>query len=96
MQQTKAGAVRRGRPKGATSFDAPVAVAFGQALRTTRIEKALTQEQLALNAGVAPTFVGQIERGENQASLSIILKLARALGVSGASLVSRAELRLPP
>jgi XRE family transcriptional regulator, regulator of sulfur utilization len=96
MQQTNASTVRRGRPKGATSFDAPVAVAFGQALRKTRVDKALTQEQLALIAGVAPTFVGQIERGENQASLSIILKLARALGVSGASLVARAELQIQP
>jgi XRE family transcriptional regulator, regulator of sulfur utilization len=91
VQQTNASAVRRGRPKGSISFDAPVAIAFGQALRDVRVDKELTQEQLGLIAGVAPTFVGQIERGENQASLSIILKLARALGVSGASLVASAE-----
>lgn len=91
MQLTKAGAVRRGRPKGATSFDAPVAIAFGQALRNIRIEKALTQEQLALIAGVAPTFVGQIERGENQASFGVIVKLARAMEVAAALLVARAE-----
>lgn len=84
--------MRRGRPKGATSFDAPVAIAFGQALRNIRIEKALTQEQLALIAGVAPTFVGQIERGENQASFGVIVKLARAMGVKAALLVARAEL----
>jgi XRE family transcriptional regulator, regulator of sulfur utilization len=94
MQQTKAGAVRRGRPKGSTSFDAPVAQAFGQALRKIRIEKAFTQEQLALIAGVAPTFVGQIERGENQASFGVIVKLARAMDVRAALLVADAELLL--
>lgn len=90
-QASRIEAVRKGRPRGATSFDAPAAKAFGQALRKIRIERGLSQEQLALRAGVAPTFLGQVERGENQASFGVILKVSRTLGVSAALLVSQAE-----
>ena len=84
-------AVRRGRPKGSKTFDAPTAIAFGRALRAARVARGVAQEQLALLAGLERSFVGKIERGENQPSLGILLRLARALECNGSELVAQTE-----
>src|SRR3989442_2210181 len=39
--------VKRGRPVGATSFDADIARAFGAAVRSLRNERGISQESLA-------------------------------------------------
>ena len=55
------------------------AVAFGRVLRRLRIEKGLTQEQLALEADLQRNYVSLMERGRNQPSLTTLFKLAKAL-----------------
>ena len=55
---------------------------FGMRLRAVRKEKGLSQETLALEAGLDRSYVGGVERGERNISLENIEKLARALGVS--------------
>jgi transcriptional regulator with XRE-family HTH domain len=85
---------RRGRPKGTKTFDAPTAVAFGAAVRERRLAIGVAQEQLALLSGTDRSFVGKVERGENQPSLVLILRLSRALGCSAAELVADVEKRL--
>ena len=94
MQAVPLPAVRRGRPKGSKTFDAPTAIAFGRALRVARIGQGIAQEQLALIAGLERSFFGKIERGENQPNFGILLRLARALECSGAELVAQAEIFL--
>jgi len=84
-----------GRPSGATSFDPIPATAFGQAVRELRAERGLTQEGLALVAGVDRGFMGHLERGERQASLTVILKIAKALGCRPSALVASVEKKLP-
>jgi transcriptional regulator with XRE-family HTH domain len=54
---------------------------FGQRVRQLRLARALTQEQLAQLAGLHPTYVGGIERGERNLGLDNVLKLAKALAV---------------
>lgn len=54
---------------------------FGQRLRSIRLAKGLTQEELAEKAGLHATYIGIIERGKQGASLDTIEKLAQALGV---------------
>lgn len=49
---------------------------------------------MALEAGVDRSYFGKLERGERQPSLSILLRIAGALGVSGAELVKRAEVEI--
>jgi transcriptional regulator with XRE-family HTH domain len=66
---------------------APEAVAFGAKVRQVRTKRKLTQEALAEAAGIAAIQVGFIERGENVPKLTMILKLARALGVRPGSLI---------
>lgn len=60
---------------------------FGQRLRTLRLQKGLSQEQLADIAELHRTYVSGVERGERNISLVNIDRLARALGVPMASLM---------
>lgn len=80
-----------GRPKGVTSYQQDVARAFGNAVRRVRVEKQLTQEELGNLAAIPGNHVSNIERGENSPTLSIVVKLAAALGVTSASLVAEME-----
>jgi len=68
--------------------------AFGQVLREYRLKSSLSQEDLALEAGVDRTFVSMLERGKRQPTLGTIFRIATALGVSPATLVARTASRL--
>jgi transcriptional regulator with XRE-family HTH domain len=52
---------------------------FGKKIRQLRLAKGLTQEALADRAGLHPTYIGGVERGERNVGFDNILKLARAL-----------------
>ena len=65
--------------------------AFGQVLRTLRIERGLSQEALALDAGIQRNYVSLIERGINQPTITIIFKLATALEVQPSQLIELVE-----
>jgi len=55
---------------------------FGARVRKLRNVLGLSQEELAEKAGVHRTYIGMIERGEKNITLSNIEKIASALGVS--------------
>ena len=86
--------IQRGRPAGATTFEAEPAQAFGAAVRAARTEQGVAQETLAYLAGIERSHMGKIERGEHMPTLAIILKIARALGCSAADLMTATESRL--
>ena len=67
------------------------AIIFGQVLRTLRKKAGLSQEQLALEAGIERNFVSLIERGVNQPSIRIIFKLAQALSVPPSAMIILVE-----
>jgi len=50
-------------------------------LRILRKQKGLSQEELALQAGINRNYVGQIEREEKSPTVDVIEKLARPLDV---------------
>lgn len=52
---------------------------FGEKIRKLRLAKGWTQEELAEKAGLHPTYIGGVERGERNLGLDNLLKLARAL-----------------
>jgi len=58
-----------------------VAELLGRRIRALRKSKGLTQEQLGAECGVNYKFLGGIERGEENPSLSVLLKIAGGLGV---------------
>jgi transcriptional regulator with XRE-family HTH domain len=60
---------------------------FGATVRELRNRKGWTQEDLADSAGLTTTYVGQVERGNKVPSLTVVLKLARGLGVPPADLL---------
>ena len=59
---------------------------FGLRLRKLRKARKLSQEKVALKAGIDRSYFGAIERGENSVSLVNIHRIAEALGVEAAEL----------
>jgi len=60
-------------------------------LRALRVERGLSQEALALEAGVQRNYVSLIERGVNQPTITIIFKLAAALEMNPSQVVELVE-----
>lgn len=67
-------------------------VALGNAIRDARVAKNLSQEQLALQAGIDPSYLGRVERGDNNVATLSIVRIAAALGLSVAHLFKKAGL----
>jgi transcriptional regulator with XRE-family HTH domain len=55
---------------------------FGKRLRELRKKEGLSQEELGFRAGIHRTYVGAIERGEQNLSIDNVHKLAKALKTS--------------
>ncbi|MBU0621082.1 MAG: helix-turn-helix domain-containing protein [Gammaproteobacteria bacterium] len=70
----------------------PVLVALGEAIRRIRLSKAISQEKLALLAEVDRSYVGRVERGDNNVAVLTLARLVRALDVSIAQLMLEAKL----
>ena len=70
----------------AAAKDDPDLPALGLEARRLREALDLTQEELAHRAGLHPTYVGRIERGESNVGVKALFKLARGLGVPPAAL----------
>lgn len=61
---------------------------FGEAMKRWRERRGLTQEALAHAAGITASYAGQIERGRKVPSLTIVLKVCRALDCSPGELLA--------
>ena len=59
-----------------------IAKILGQRIRNYRTAKGLSQEKLAELSGCHPTYIGQIERGEKNATIESIEKISSALNIS--------------
>jgi transcriptional regulator with XRE-family HTH domain len=79
------------RPSKQASTSSALA-AFGQAVRASRLDQGISQEALADLAGLDRSYMGGIERGEHNVALINIQKVAAALGVSVAELMTQAGL----
>ena len=66
-------------------------LAFGRAIRDIRHELGISQEELALRADIQRSYLGGIERGERNPSLTNIVKIARTLNVPPSEILRRAE-----
>lgn len=67
----------------------PALVALGDAIRRTRLQQGISQEWLALSAGLDRSYVGGIERGEHNLTVINLVKLAEALGLTTSELLRR-------
>lgn len=59
---------------------------FGKRLKSLRLDKNLTQLELAEILDMSPNFIGMIERGERNTTVENVFKIARALGIKPSNL----------
>ena len=64
---------------------------LGLRIRCYRKEKHLTQENLAEICGLHPTYIGQLERGEKNATIESIYRIARGLNIPFVKLFENME-----
>ena len=64
---------------------------FGNRLRGFRKRKGFSQEGFAEHAKVHRTYLGGLERGERNPTLTVMVKIARALDVTLSKLVQGVE-----
>ena len=69
----------------------PALVKIGEAIRRTRKDRGLSQELLAVDAGVDRSYMGGIERGEHNLTVMSLLKIAKALDCKASGLMDIAE-----
>jgi transcriptional regulator with XRE-family HTH domain len=69
------------------------AVAFGRALRRLRKERGLTQEELGFEADLRRTFVSVLGLGQQQPTLTTIVKLAKSIRNETLGTLERGRIR---
>jgi transcriptional regulator with XRE-family HTH domain len=70
--------------------------AFGQALRTLRTARQLSQEQLGLECGFDRTYISLLERGIQSPTLRTMFRICATLNISFAEMAQHVELFLKP
>ena len=66
-------------------------VAFGKVIRQLRMNAGLTQEQLGFEADLRRTYISILELGQQQPSLTTIIKIASALNFPAGKLIELVE-----
>ncbi len=79
-------------PNLSQNRQSPELVALGRAIKQARLDRKVSQEHLALLAGVDRSYLGRVERGDNNAATLTLIKIAAALGMTTAELFVLAEL----
>ncbi|NTZ20973.1 XRE family transcriptional regulator [Paenibacillus sp. JMULE4] len=59
-----------------------VAQKVGERIRIIRQQRDISQEQLAFRAGLTPSYVGQLERGQKSPTVDTLDKISSALNVT--------------
>lgn len=57
-------------------------LALGQAIRSLRVKKGLTQKELARLSRITPSFLSQVEGDHREASFTVLRRIAAALEVA--------------
>jgi transcriptional regulator with XRE-family HTH domain len=61
---------------------------LGWNLRALRVAKGMSQERLALDAGIDRSYVGRVERGSENVTMDRLDSFAAVLGVTVAALLT--------
>lgn len=64
---------------------------FGEAVQELRIERGLSQEDLASQIGMQRTYISDVERGIRNTSISNAKRIAKALEIPLSKLIEVAE-----
>ena len=74
----------------------------GRNVRRIRVAKDISQERLAFDSGVDRSYLGGVERGEENPTVDVLERLATTLGIALAELFSTEQIEgdlpegLPP
>lgn len=68
----------------------PKLVALGVAIKRARLAKGLSQEHLALYADIDRSYLGRVERGDNNIAILTLSKIAYALDLAASELLTDA------
>jgi transcriptional regulator with XRE-family HTH domain len=63
---------------------------LGNVVRAERQSRKLTQQELAFEAELSLTYIGEIERGHRMVSVDTLQRIARAFNLTGSQLLARA------
>ena len=69
------------------SVDTDTLILFGKRLASLRKELGWSQERLALDSGVARSYLSGVERGKRNIALLNIIRLAETLDISAKELL---------
>lgn len=72
-------------------MDIAIAIAFGKVLRSHRKAKGLSQEQLAFQCNLDRTFIGLLERGQRQPTITTIFTISEQLDIVPHTLIKVVE-----
>ena len=64
---------------------------LGERIKELRESQGLSKTALAEAAGISRKYVGDIEQGKYQVTVTVVVRVARALGTDGWALVQYAE-----
>lgn len=66
-------------------------MSLGNEIRKAREATGLSQEQLALEAGLHRTYISLLERGKRSPTIDVLLRICKVLGTSASELIGRIE-----
>lgn len=70
------------------SVDTDTLILFGKRLASLRKELGWSQEKLALDSGVARSYLSGVERGKRNIALLNIVRLAETMGIPSQELMN--------
>jgi len=68
--------------------------AVGRTVRIFRLKLGVSQEALSFEADVSRPYIGQIERGEKEASISVLIRICKALKIKPSEFMKKLESRI--
>ena len=77
------------RPAAQAVPHSPLATRFGMRLRSLRLQKGMTQLQVAIEFGIDRTFLSDLERGRKSVSLPFLEVFALGFGLSLSELLDQ-------
>ena len=75
-----------------TDTSSTLLVDFGNALRTLRRSRNLSQEELGQVTGLDRTYISGLERGKRNPTLKVIAHIAACLGTTASALLDGLEI----
>lgn len=72
-----------------------IAQQIGARIREERTAKGLSQERLGHESGLHPTYVSRVERGEQNPTALLLVRIADALDINPARLIDGLTLKAP-